>query len=49
VNANGIEHIFFYLINAIFKLAVNKLFFFLSAIVKFPRNRIGTEFYEKNL
>jgi hypothetical protein len=34
------------LIKAIFKLAVNKTFFF-SAMVKLPRNRIGLEYYEK--
>jgi hypothetical protein len=32
-----------HLINVIFKLAANKTFFFLSAMVKLPRNRIVYE------
>jgi hypothetical protein len=36
-----------HLINAIFKLAVNKTFFFLSTMVKLTRNKIEIEFYEK--
>jgi hypothetical protein len=47
VNLIGIFSSWLHLINAIFKLAVNKIFFFLSAKVKLPRNRLGIEFYEK--
>jgi hypothetical protein len=49
VNLMGIFQSWLHLINAIFKLAVNKTFFFLSLMVKLRRNRIGIEFYEKNL
>jgi hypothetical protein len=31
-----------HLINAIFKLAVNETFFFLSVMIKLPRNRSNT-------